>query len=67
MFHCVLLASRILDSSIGAHGAYFVYAAFALAAAAVTVAFLPETRGRSLKEIEEYFAPPQSARSDGEE
>ena len=63
-----LLDFRILDSSIGAHGAYFVYASFALLAAAVTAAFLPETRGRSLKEIEEFFAPPSPRdRCDGEE
>ena len=54
---------------MGAHGAYFVYASFALLAAAVTAAFLPETQGRSLKEIEEFFAPQQSprVRCDGEE
>ena len=62
-----LQPSRILDSSMGSHGAYFVYAAFALAAAAVTAAFLPETRGKSLKEIEECFAPPPKVRGDGEE
>ena len=51
---------RILESPLGAHGAYFLYAAFSLSAAAVAVAFLPETRGMSLKEIEEHFAPPPS-------
>ena len=45
-----------------------MYASFALLAAAVTAAFLPETRGRSLKEIEECFAPPSPrVRCDGEE
>ncbi len=47
----------LMESKIGAHGAFFIYSVFALAAAALAVLFLPETRGKSLEEIEEFFEP----------
>ena len=46
---------RLMQDALGAHGVFWFYACVALAGAAFVQALLPETRGKSLDEIERLF------------
>jgi sugar porter (SP) family MFS transporter len=48
---------------IGRHGVFFFYGAMSLAGTIFVVALLPETRGKTLQEIEEYFGKKTSKRN----
>ncbi len=45
-----------MTSAMGNHGAYWTFAGFCAASALVTYRFLPETRGKTLREVQEHFA-----------
>lgn len=51
-----ILTPILLDKS--AFGAYFLFGGFALGTVAVLAAYMPETRGRSLEEIQDAFHQP---------
>ncbi|KAM0818051.1 putative General substrate transporter [Seiridium cardinale] len=51
-----ILTPILLDKS--AFGAYFLFGGLALGTVAVLAAYMPETRGRSLEEIQEAFHQP---------
>ncbi len=52
-----MIAPILLDSS--AFGAYFLFGGLALATVAVLALYMPETRGRSLENIQEAFSRPR--------
>lgn len=54
-----MIAPILLDKS--AFGAYFLFGGLALATVAVLVLYMPETRGRSLENIQEAFSQPKIA------
>jgi SP family sugar porter-like MFS transporter len=43
----------ILNQALGAHGTFWIYGGICAIGAAVTLAFVPETKGKSLEEIEQ--------------
>lgn len=45
-----------IESLVGDYGAYWIYAGFCLLTCFFTLFFLPETKGKTLEEIENYFA-----------
>lgn len=51
-----ILAPILLDASSSA--AYFLFGGLALATVAVLYAYMPETRGRTLEDIQEAFHQP---------
>lgn len=51
-----ILTPILLDKS--AFGAYFLFGGLALGTVAVLAAYMPETRGRSLEEIQDAFHQP---------
>merc|ERR1712029_770882 len=44
----------LLDG-LGHAGTFFFYSSFSIVAAIFTVVFIPETRGKSIEEIQKYF------------
>ena len=44
----------LLDG-LGHAGTFFFYGSFSIVAAIFTVVFIPETRGKSIEEIQKYF------------
>lgn len=54
-----MITPILLDKS--AFGAYFLFGALALGTVAVLAVYMPETRGRSLENIQEAFHHPPSA------
>lgn len=55
MFFAVVKTGPDLIASIGIHGAFYTYGAVALGGAVFIYAFLPETRNRTLQDIEEAY------------
>ena len=51
-----LTISRYMVDALGNYGAYWMLAAFGVVGIAVTPKYLPETRNKSQREIQEYFA-----------
>ena len=51
----VLKLFTTLETSLGYYGVFWIYAANSFIAAIFVYLFLPETKGKSLKEIEEHF------------
>ena len=49
-------SSRYLVDALGNYGAYWLFAAFGIIGIAVTAKYLPETRNKSQREIQDYFA-----------
>lgn len=45
-----------LEISIHDYGAYFLYAGFSILATIFAIFFLPETKGKQLEEIQQYFS-----------
>ena len=52
----VLKLFTTLETSVGYYGVFWIYAANSLLASVFVYLFLPETKGKTLKEIEEVFA-----------
>jgi hypothetical protein len=50
-----------LTTSIGYYGVFFLYASVSLAAFTYVMIFVPETKGKSLEEIEATFSWKTSA------
>lgn len=55
MFASVQSYHSLLDLFHGAHGLQWFFAVVALAGLAYALVFLPETHGKKLKDIEDYF------------
>ncbi len=53
----VALSFHYLNQQLGTYGTYWLYASFCALGAGVAYLCLPETRGRSLAEVEEAFSP----------
>ncbi len=51
----VTVCFNYLLSGLGPHGTYWLFAAFCAASAAITYKALPETRGKTLREVQEAF------------
>ena len=51
----VLKLFTTLETSLGYYGVFWIYAANSFFAALFVYLFLPETKGKTLKEIEEHF------------
>ncbi|KAF8786548.1 Facilitated trehalose transporter Tret1 like protein [Argiope bruennichi] len=49
-----------IEAAVGDFGAYWIYSVFCLLACFFTLIFLPETKGKTLEEIENYFAGGES-------
>ncbi|GBM45939.1 Facilitated trehalose transporter Tret1 [Araneus ventricosus] len=45
-----------MEAAVGDFGAYWIYSVFCLLTCFFTLIFLPETKGKTLEEIENYFA-----------
>ena len=52
----VLKLFTTLETSVGYYGVFWIYAANSILASVFVYLFLPETKGKTLKEIEEVFA-----------
>ena len=66
MTFLVLKFFPTIHMSIGFHGLFWIYACFALAGSVFGFVFIPETKGKTLKEIEAHFvgnAPVESSGS----
>ncbi len=55
MTFLVLKFFPAITQSIGFHGLFWIYSAFSLVGGFYGYIFIPETKGKSLKEIESYF------------
>lgn len=49
-----------ISDQIGSHGTIWIYAGFCFAAVIFTLMAIPETRGKSLEEVESYFGRKES-------
>lgn len=55
---CTFLVTKTyvdLTLLIGSHGAFWLFGVICLISLAFVIIFVPETRGRSLEEIERYY------------
>ncbi|SUE06615.1 Probable metabolite transport protein CsbC [Pantoea agglomerans] len=49
------MAFPLLLAAFGLAGAFFIFAAIGIGGSVFVVKFIPETRGRSLEQVEHYF------------
>ena len=56
IFYADFLIFSYMVDALGNYGAYWMFAAFGIVGIAVTAKYLPETRNKSQREIQEYFA-----------
>jgi len=56
MIFFVLKFFPSLTQQIGFHGLFWIYAVFSLVGGVFGYIFIPETKGKSLQEIENFFA-----------
>ncbi len=51
----ISMAFPLLLAAFGLAGAFFIFAAIGIGGSVFVVKFIPETRGRSLEQVEHYF------------
>jgi hypothetical protein len=66
MTFLVLKFFTAISVAIGFHGLFWIYACFSLLGSVFGYVFIPETKGKTLKEIEAHFVGNASAESSGE-
>lgn len=60
MFLVVKTFPTMMSSTMGGHGTFWLYAGVCFATIIFTLFFIPETKGKSLQEIEGFFAHKES-------